>query len=412
MAKSKFKTLPGSRLELEVTIEDKEFKGYWEDAFSEATKKVQIKGFRPGAAPKEMLAGGVDNEKVFNEALHEAVRLTLDEIKHEHDWTFIEPPQVEVLDAKDSVRYKAILTIFPDIILGDYKKIAKRILGGRKAITLDEKEVAKALEWLRNSRAEVTKVDRPAQLRDLVECDIITTNKGKALANAQFKGERFVLGESRFLVGFDQELQNHRSGATLTFSLKAPANYWEKSLRGEQLDFKVALHAVFDRKLPELNDEFAKMLGQSFTTMDEVKKSITEGLRQEQEEKETERLRVKLLDEMIKDSKIDLPEIMVSRTLDGMVKDMEKMLPPTDNTNPEALKKEMREKLESRARQNVASNLVLYKLSRAEQLEPTKEELEVEAKRARVDLNEHYDYIYGTLQNQKVFAFLENQVKI
>jgi FKBP-type peptidyl-prolyl cis-trans isomerase (trigger factor) len=99
---------------------------------------------------------------------------------------------------------------------------------------------------------------------------------------------------------------------------------------------------------------------------------------------------------------------MVSRTLDGIVADMKPMLTLEAGQTPEQLDKELRVKLLDRAKQNVASNLVLYKIAQIEKLEPTGEEVEAEAKKHQVDPETHYDYIYGRLQNQKVFQLLES----
>ena len=106
---------------------------------------------------------------------------------------------------------------------------------------------------------------------------------------------------------------------------------------------------------------------------------------------------------------MDLPAVIIERTLDGMVADMARMIPPGENKKPDELAKEMREKLRDRAIANVSGNLVMYKLAQVEKLEPTAEEIGAEAAKRGVDLEKEHDYIYGTLQNQKVFAFLEAQ---
>jgi trigger factor len=182
-------------------------------------------------------------------------------------------------------------------------------------------------------------------------------------------------------------------------------------LRRKQLDFTVVIHGVFERTLPELNDEFVAKLGPAFKTVEDLKKNIREGLTAEKQEKENEKLRIKALEAIAKDSKMDIPAILIERTLDSMVADLDRMLPPGENKNPEALKKEMREKFRERATSNVSSNLVMYKLAGVEKLEPTAEELGAEAIKMGVDIEKEHDYIYGTLQNKKVFEFLEAQAK-
>lgn len=407
--KHTFKSLPGSKIELEVKLTDEEFKKYYQPLFDEAAAKVQIKGFRPGAAPKEMLAQGVDHEKVFRLAIQDAVRFSLNEVKMEHDWSLIDQPSVEVKDSTDGVSYTATLTIFPEVKLGSYQKLAKKVFGTRREITVTDDEKQKTVDWLLNSRAASIRVARPAQLKDLVEIDLETTSEGKPVPNSSFKGERFLVGESHFMKGFDDQLVGKSEGAEFEFSITAPADYWQKDLQNKKIDFKVKLHGVYEQKKPEFDDAFAATLGTQFKTVADVHKSIGEGLLMEKQEKETERLRLEALAAIVADSKMEIPEVLVERTLDNMVSQTKGMVPPDASKDEAALDKELREKLRERAKENVASHLILYALAKAEKLEPTAEEIEAEAKVTGVDLEQYHDYIYDRLQNQKVFKFLESQ---
>lgn len=411
--KHSIKKLPGSKVELTVNLEDKEFSGYYQSAEDNAAANVTIKGFRKGAAPKEMVTAALDHDKIFREAINEAVRWSLESIKQEQDWTFIDQPSIEVTDGEPGkgVSYKAILTVFPEIVLGDYKKIAGKIFGEKMELTVNEDEVQKTIEWLRGSRAKEVRVARGAAPKDLVEIDIETEHAGQPVEGASFKNDRFILGESNFIAGFDKHLEGKKENEVVKFSITAPKDYWQKELQGKQLDFTVVIHGVFERELPALNDEFAKTLGPKFQTAEDVTKNIREGLLHEKTDKENEKRRIKVLDEIAKDSKMEIPEILVERTLDGMVADVARMIPPGENKNPAELMKEMREKMRDRAVANVKSNLIMYKLVQVEKLDPTAEEVGAEAAHRGVDLEKQHDYIYGILQNKKVFAFLEAQAK-
>lgn len=407
MPKIKSKKLPGSKFEVEVALDVKEFQKYWQPVFDEASGKVVVKGFRPGAAPKEMLEQGVDHDKVFERAVRDAVRVSLNEYTEGESLTLIDQPLVEVLDAKDGVTYKATLTVFPEVKLGNYKKIAKKVLTEEKPIVISPDEIEKTITWLLGSRATTVLADRASKKGDLVELDVETTVEGKSLEGASFKSDRFIIGESHFIKGFDEQIENHKAGDEFTFQIVAPKDYWQKHLQGKTLDFKVKVHGVYDRTLPELNDEFAQTLGPTFKTVADLKKNIEEGLMAEKKEKEAERVRLKMLDEIAKDSKMELPEIMVERTLASMIEDVKRMLPKEPDQTPEAFEKDLREKMRARAEQNVATNLVMYQIAKDEKLEPTKEEVAADAAANNVDLDKYYDYSYGRVQNQKVFAFLE-----
>ena len=407
--KNKINKLKGSRVEIEVTLDDKEFQQYYQPQYDAAASSITIKGFRPGTAPKNLVDQAIDHEKLFTAAVQDAVRSTLDDIKKENNWSLIDHPKVEVTDSKEGVTYKATLTLFPEVELGDYRKIAKKVFSQKNDVKVTDEEIDKTLEYVVKSRAAETRVARVAATGDLVEIDIETASEGKPVENGSFKNDRFILGESHFIEGFDKKLEGKKEGDTATFQITAPKNYWQKELQGKTLDFTVKVNGVFERKVPALNDEFAQTLGPTFKTVDDMKKSVREGLTMEKQDKEIEKLRIQAIEQIAKDAKMDVAEILVERTLDGIVADMKRMAPPDANKNPEALEKEMREKLRDRAVGNVRGNLAMYQIAKVEKLEPTKEEVEAEAKKHGFDLNKEYDYIYGTLQNQKVFKFLESQ---
>jgi len=304
--KSNFKKLPGSKVELEIRLDQAEFKPYWDAAYERALQGVHLKGFRPGTAPKELADAAIDKDKVFEAATREAIRWSMDDVTKEQEWTIIDTPQIDVEDAKLGISYKASLTIFPEVKLGNYKKIAKRVFAERKAVTVELKDIDETLEWLRKSRSKPTSiVGSPTQ-------------------------------------------------------------------------------KASEPVLPPLDDEFAKSLGK-FENVEALKKSVADGVKMEKEYKETDRLRLKALEEIIADSQIDTPEVMVQKTEERLAKQLGPMLKASGKSEAEVLK-ELRE----RAKKNVDTNLVLYKIAETEKLEYTPEQ---------------------GVESEKVFQFLEAQAK-
>ncbi|MEK7192430.1 MAG: trigger factor [Patescibacteria group bacterium] len=390
--KSSFKKLPGSKIELEIILDDKEFKSYWQEVYDQAIANVNLKGFRPGAAPKELAEQAINQDKIFEEAAKKATRLSLDQVTEENKWTLIDMPQITLGEAASGLKYKCVITIFPEINLGNYKKIAGRVLKEKKEAAVDSSEIEKSLEWLRNSRAKLTRANREARRGDVVEADIESFVDGKPIENARLKKDRFALGESRLMPGFDENLENRKEGEALNFIITAPQDYWQKDLRGKNVEFKVKINAVFDKQLPELNDDFAKGLGE-FASIEELKKSLNDGIMTEKNQKETDRLRLKMLDEIAKDSSMEIPEIMIEKTLDSMAAEFK----PTE---------ELRNQLRDKARQNVANNLIIYKIAEMEKIQPTEDEVKTFG--GSVDDPKKYQYYYGVILNQKVFKLLED----
>jgi len=399
--KSTFKKLPGSVIELEVALDQKEFQSYWENAYNQAIANVQIKGFRPGTAPKELADQAVDKDRVFEKSAQEAVKISLDEISQENGWTIINAPKIELRDSELGLKYQTSLTIFPEINLGDYKKIAKKIMSERKPSKAEPEEIEKSLRWLINSRAKLTKANREIREGDLVDIDVESESDS-------FKSDKFVFGEGKFIPGFEEQLANLKAGDTIEFSLQTPKDYWNEKLRDKKINFKVRVNDVFNRELPKLDDSFVQGLGPAFKTVGDLRASINDGLKKEKEEKETERLRIKILEEIGRSSKMDIPEIMIAKTVERMAAEYKPAMEKLGKSE-----EELKKQLYDQAKNNVTANLVINKIAEEENLRPSEEEVQKELESLsskigkKIDIEKYYGYTYNTLLNQKVFQLLE-----
>ncbi len=372
------KDLPGSVKQLEVTLTQVEFSKYWEVVYQEALKDVEIKGFRKGAAPKQMADAVIDKDKVFGEAATKAIREILKEITQENEWEIVDQPKIDLEEKPEGIIFKIDLVVFPEVKLGDYKKIAKKIFEEKREITAGDDEVQEAINWILNSRAKIVRSANPAKMGDVV--------------NIEYKGkpDQFILGHSHLEKGLDEKIVGHKEG--------------------EEFD-GVKLASVFERQLPELNDELVKELG-NFKTLEELKNSIKDGIKKEKELKESERLRIKALEEIGKDSKIEIPEVMIEKTLSGMLEEYKMYF------KKDFKEEEVRKKLRPEAEKSVVSNLVLYKIAKDEKIEPTSEEVEMESNKflatlrpehaQKIDPQRIYSYSYDIVKNKKVFDFLES----
>lgn len=400
---------------LEVTLGSDTFKPYWEREYERAAARVQIKGFRPGAAPKAFVDAAIDKDKVFEAALQEVVRHSLHDVSDAEQWTIIDTPKIEIisgdklLEEGGKLSYKAELTIFPEIILGDYRGIAKKVMAAKKEVTVAPEDVEKSIEWLRKSRAAQVRVARPAAKGDSVAITYTVSSDGKSItAHEAPTHDQFTLGEGKFIPGFEDNIAGHKEGEKFSFSLIAPEAYWNKDLQGKKLDFSVTLDGVFQVTLPALDDAFAKSIG-NFTTIAELKQSVHDGLKIEKEEKEIEKQRIAILEGIIAKTRVDLPEVFVERTLDGMIEELKSTL-----EGGEKKSEEMRKELRKAAEARVTGNLVVHEIAKLEHLTPTREEVEAESKyhqyeSRQLEEGKFYDYIYGILLNKKVFQFLEQQ---
>ena len=394
------KDLPGSVKHLEVDFSQVEFSKYWETVHSEAVKEVELKGFRKGTAPVEMASAALDKDKVFSEAATRAIREILKEITKEKGWEIVDQPKIDIEEKADGLIFKIDIVVFPEIELGNYKKLAKEVFSEKtEAIGTDE-EVREAINWILNSRAKLVRSVNPAKEGDVV--------------NIEYKGkpDQFVLGSSHIEADGCEHCAAEGKGPK---EHKHDKPDWiDKKIvsRKEGEEFEgIKLVSIFERQLPELSDELAKELG-NFKTIDELRASIKDGIQKEKEIKENEKKRIGLLEKIVKDSKLDIPQIMIEKTLAGMLEEYKAYF--KKNFKEE----EVREKLRPEAEKNVASNLVLYRISKDEKLDPSSEEIEVESNKflatlrpdmaAKIDPERIHNYSYDIVKNRKVFEFLES----
>src|SRR3989344_1776465 len=340
--KHTFEKKSGSVIELKVELTLEEFNKYWQPAMDEALAHVSLKGFRPGQVPRDMAKNHVDTDKVFEQAAQSAVRFSLNEISQDNSWSILDKPEVTIDSNDKSFSYQAKITIFPEIELGDYKAIAKKYLSEMKEATVTEKELAESLEWLRSSRAKLEEVTRPSKNGDILEVDIESSIEKSHI-------DKFILGKANFLPGFEDNLVNHAAGDTVDFSIDVAVDYLKEDWRGKKIIFKVKINKVFDRQLPELNDDFIKGLSNTIKDLDGLKNSIKEGLLEEKQGQEKEKTHLRIIEELVDQSKMEVPKVLIDRVAEQMNKD------------------------QIRAKKRVQAQLVIYKIAQVENLTPTEE---------------------------------------
>ncbi|MCL5017608.1 MAG: hypothetical protein M1155_03075, partial [Patescibacteria group bacterium] len=283
-----YKDLPGSIKHLDIDLSQAEFAKYWEVVREEAIKNVEIKGFRKGMAPKEMASAAIDQEKVFNEAAVRAIREILKEITDEKQWEIIDQPKINIEEKGNDLFFKVDIAVFPEVELGDYKKIAAKIFSEKIETSASDEEVNEAINWILNSRAKIVRSTAAAKMGDVVN----VTYKGK--------DDQFILGHSHIDEGAHEHSADDNSHE-MGHDHKHVESEFDKKIvghkEGDEFD-GVKLTGIFERQIPEMTDALAQELGK-FKTVDELKASIKDGIQKEKEIKEKEKLRIRVLEEMV-----------------------------------------------------------------------------------------------------------------
>jgi len=424
--KTDVKRHPDATVEIAVVLEDSEMRPYVERAALKFSQEKTIEGFRPGKAPFAIVKNAVGEMRIYERAIAFAIDGTLPNIIREEKLRVVGRPEIAVTKVApgNPLEFTLKTAIVPDFTLPDIHSIAKKILAGKIAPAVEEKELDDALHWLRKSRATKKSALRPAAKGDHVEIDFKAKTNGTTLEKGSSENHPLILGEGKFVPGFEDRLMGMSQGEEASFSVAMPADYHEKNLAGKTVDFDVTIKKVEEEELPELNDEFAKTLGK-FSTVAELKENIEGGLRQEKETKECERIRIAIADAIAGSTDITVANILIQSELDKMIEELRQNIDGMGLKFDDYLAHLKKTEVDLRkdwltdAKRRVKIALILGAIAEERKIEPTLEEIESELGRilqkygtpeeaARdIDPDAARDYARSIARNEKIFRYLE-----
>lgn len=416
---SSIKKLLKSQLELRIEVSSEEFDNCIEKAILNLGKNLEIKGFRKGSAPKEIVEKEMGEEKILLEAANLAVKENYQKVVLDNKLEPISQPETTILKlAKGNpFAFQIKVTVLPQIEIPDYKKIAVQIK--RNKTSVDEKDIEEALIWLQKSRAKFTPLQTPAAKGDFVEIEY----QSPQMASAKALKDSFLLGQGRFMAGFEDNLIGMKTGEEKEFTIPFPKDYFKKELIGKSIDFKVKMAAVQKMELPEVNDDFARSLGK-FGNLVKLKNNLKEGLGAEKESEETQRVRNEILLRIAENANIEIPEVLVDREKEELFNDLKRMINQNFKISYEeylATTKQTEEDLKNsflkEAQKKVKKFLILRTVGEKEKISVTKAEIDEEVNKAikhyspdkikNLDLYQLREYTKEAIYNQKTLQKLE-----
>jgi len=382
----KINKLPQSQVEFEIEIPAEEFDSFIEKACLSLGKDLEIKGFRKGKAPKNIIEEHIGLEKILIEAGDLAVNETYKKAVLENKIEAIFHPKVEIkkLAPGNPFIFSAKTAVLPEVILPDYKKIASKI--ERKEIVVEDKEIEPALKWFQKSRAKFSAKNQLAQKGDFVEIEYSSFQIGQ-----EAQKDAFILGEGHFLPGFEEKIIGMKSGEEKeNITLKKD---------DKEIILKVKVVSVQNVEFPELNDEFAKSLGK-FDNLDALKKNVKQGLVLEKEQIEKQRARQEILERIGEKTNIKIPDILIENEQKQMLENLKKMvserLKISFQDYLKKLGKTEREIIDSfmfESQKKVRNYLILREIGKKEKIE--------------VDSNKKGEYNTEAEKIEKIFQLIE-----
>lgn len=428
MIQREIKKLPKSLVEIKVSVAWEDWKSYINAATEDLSRELKIPGFRPGKAPMAMVEQQVGKARILETAGEKSIQKTYAKIVAEEKLDVIGAPQAEILKAEEggALEYKIISAVMPEIKLEDWKKEIEKInkeYSGKKA-EVTEKEINDELKKLAATRAKLITVNREAKNEDSVLIDFEVKKSGVMIENGTSRNHPLILGKGAFIPGFEEQLVGMKEGEEKEFELSFPADYHAKHLAGQTSQFKVKMNLVQERQIPEVNDEFAKSLGQ-FENLEAIRKNMKGGMLEEKSVKLKEEWRGKFIEKLISLVQIDLPEVLVHQEIHKMIDEFSMEIQQMGMTLEIYLEKigkkldDLEKEWEPQAEKRVKAALILEHLAKEESVDIPAEKIEEEMNKTLqfyksvknaekdIDMERLYNYTKGMLQNEEVFKILE-----
>ncbi|SDM24394.1 trigger factor [Bacillus sp. OK048] len=417
----KWEKLEGNRGVLTVEVSADKVSEGLTAAFNKVVKTVNVPGFRKGKMPRPMFEKRFGVESLYQDALDillpEAYGNAIDE-------TGIEPidrPDIDIeqMEKGKELIFKATVQVKPEVTLGEYKGLEVEEFD----TNVTDEDVAKELETLQNRQAElVVKEEGTAVLGDTVVIDFEGFVDGEAFEGGTAENHSLELGSNSFIPGFEEQLVGLATGESKDVEVSFPEEYHAADLAGKPAVFKVTIHEIKGKELPELDDEFAKDVDDEVETLDALKEKIRTRLEDSKKHEAEHHLRDSVVEKATANAEVEIPDVMVDSEVNRMLQEFEQRLQMQgmnlelyfqfSGQDEDALRGQMKEEAVNRVR----AALTLEAIAKAENIEATDEDVNAELEKMAGMYNMTVDNIKqalgglegikSDLQKQKAVEFL------
>jgi len=415
------------RREIELEIPAENVQKTTEKIARDLARVARIPGFRPGKAPVTLIRRRFA-EEIKGEVVESLVPEFLEQALTEKKLSPVTRPQVDKVDFTDAgpLKFRATFEVLPEFELADYKNVEIEI----EALEVGDTEVDKTLEEMRERAATYAPVEgRTAKDGDFVQVKIMGTPAG---GGDPIRADNIQchMGAEETLEAFNENLRGTSPGETRRFETKYPDDYPDEKLRGKTYNYAVEVKAIKEKKLPELNDDFVKEIGDGAagaTTLEEFRGKIREQLSAARDEQQQAQTREKILDELVKRHDFPVPEALIEHQMDARLERVVRSL-AAQGVDPRAVNVDwvaMRQRQRDRAGRDVKAEILIDRIASEEKIEVSDEELDKEISvfaersgesaaviRARLTKEGGLDRMKSKLRSDKAIDWLHRTARI
>lgn len=381
MSKRTVNEIKESRFEVEVEVDKETWKKAQEKALEKLAKDVNVKGFRKGKVPAEVAKKHIDQGQLFNEAINSLLPSVFKEVLDEEKLRPFTRPSVDVTKlSDDDLTLKFNIITAPKVKLGQYKDHHL----GKEEVKVTPEEVENAMKARLEQNAELVLKDGASEMGDTVVIDFEGFIDGKPFDGGKAENYSLELGSHSFIPGFEEQLVGKKANDELDVNVTFPEQYID-SLKGKAATFKVKVHEVRAKKIPELNDESVKELDiKGVEDLAGLRKYEEEHLRSHKEQDVRRAYWEKLIDAIIKDSEMNIEDKVLDEEVHAMKDNLARQAAQSGMNLEQYLsitgqsEEELDKTLRKEADKNIRTVLIMEKVAELEELQVTPEEIDFE----------------------------------
>ena len=372
--------IASNKVKLSFDIDSAKFDEAMGKAYLKVRNQVTIPGFRKGKAPRKMIENmygeGVFYDEAFELIFDEVYGPAVDENKIE----VVDRPEIEIqeIGAGKNLKFTCEVFVKPDVTLGEYKGVSVK----KETTVVSDVEVDARVEEERNKQAtEIQVEDRAVAEGDTVNLDYAGTVDGVAFAGGTAKDQTLKIGSGSFIPGFEEQMIGMNIGEEKDLQVTFPEKYHAEELAGKAAVFHVKVNSITETQLPALDDDFAKDISE-FDTLEEYKADIRAKLEAQAAEKDNNNFTNAVIEKVLENATVEIPEAMIERQIDSMMRDFEYRLMGNGLKLDDFLKytgsdmKAFRENYRGQAEKSVKAHLVLEAIEKAEAIDATQEQID------------------------------------
>lgn len=380
---AKMEKIETNVVKLEIRVEAEKFTAALKRAYDKNKSHYNVQGFRKGKVPMSVVKKFYGIEVFYDDAVNFVIDETYPAALAENNIKPVDYPKVEIVEVgegKDLV-YTAEVTTYPEVELGTYKGLEV----SKPVYEVNDEEVEKELQATQEKNARVVvKEEGNVEDKNIAVIDFKGFIDGVAFEGGEGTDYALEIGSGSFIDNFEEQLVGASVGEEREVKVTFPENYGREELNGKEATFKVTVKEIKVKELPELDDEFAKEVSE-FETLAEYKEDLKKKLQEREDQKAEHEFEEALITAVIENTKLELPQVMIEKEIDAMVKDLENRLKYqgltleqymefTGNTN-----EKMRDFMKENAERKVKADIIIDAIAKAEDIKATEEEVKEKA---------------------------------